>query len=164
MFVFRLDDVIETEDTVDSEEESAVPLSPAKIKRKVSFADEDDSETLELSFMHTDVVPCREPYDPKKGIQKPSDIYEIFADSFSGEATSILKKSKYRKEISNMEVPQVISKPKVEFEDYDSNIEVNRIIEIKDVIEKVAQTVNNKQESGSRPTSLFKKKRQQMKS
>ncbi|KAG6454944.1 hypothetical protein O3G_MSEX008960 [Manduca sexta] len=165
----RLDDVLENEDMQELEDQKT--FQATTVKRQVTFADDDDSETLELTFKHSDVQPDKSHYDPAKGIQKPSDIFEAFPNSFSG-STSILKKSKYEinesletkiaKPVSNKKnTMQESQKQNIEPEELE-NQDPNETIVIKDVIERLGQT-GNKLENEARPTSLFKKKRMQKK-
>lgn len=153
-----MNDILETEDVEESEEDTSPPVT-AKIKRKVSFNDEDDSETLEITFQHTNTEPCKEPYDPAKGILKPSDIYEAFSHLFKDQIVSVLKKSKYTDP-----VPSVSAKVDNKIlEDVSSYPQSQReTIVVKDVIEKVDQSDNQFAEA-QRPVSIFKKRRQQMK-
>ncbi|XP_063394752.1 unconventional prefoldin RPB5 interactor-like protein [Cydia fagiglandana] len=160
----RLDDILENEDVEEADEESEQEHTlkqPAdKIKRSVSFADEDDSETLELTFTHSDTEPDTTPYDKEKGITKPSDIYEAFASSFT-ETTSILKKSKYERDLSPCGPRNEKRTKVVDFQEAEDNRKMNKTIVVSDVVEKVDEN-DNKYESGDkRPVSLFKKRRQQ---
>lgn len=153
-----MNDILETNDIEESEEDTSASESN-KIKRKVYFADEDDSETLELTFQYSNIEPCKEPYDPAKGIQKPSDIYEAFSHLFSDQTVSILKKSKCTDPIPNvsakMDNKTLEDRPK-------SSQSQRETIVVKDVIEKVNQS-DNQHEEIQRPVSIFKKRRQQMK-
>lgn len=157
----RLEDIIENEDVEeeeDDEDDSNIP-EPHKLERRVSFIDEDDSETLELTFKHSPVEPQHEPYDPAKGIQKPSDVYTAHSNLFG--TTSILKKSKYEA----VAEPKV-KKPKIvlfDSQDSESEDEEHETIVVKDVVEKEKQS-KPVLLSQARPTSLFKKKRMQKKS
>ncbi|KPJ12178.1 Unconventional prefoldin RPB5 interactor [Papilio machaon] len=90
----RLDDVLYEPKHAEEEEENK---NNENVKRSVSFADQDDSETLEITFKHSNVPANEESYDPKKGILKPSDIYDAFSHLFT-ETTSILRKTKYKSE------------------------------------------------------------------
>ncbi|XP_028160982.1 unconventional prefoldin RPB5 interactor-like protein [Ostrinia furnacalis] len=165
----RLNDIIEDQDVEYEEEEEdndQIVKSPAKsIKRSVSFADEDDSETLEVTFTHSDVPPSLEPYDSNRGIQKPSDIYSAYEQLFNSETTSILKKNKYTdngiREISNVKTEKP---PKVTFmqtEDDDAEQSNDRTIVVGDIVERIDQNGNMIENTAARPTSLFKKKRMQ---
>ncbi|KAL0901957.1 hypothetical protein ABMA27_007100 [Loxostege sticticalis] len=162
----RLDDIIEGED-VDSDD-GEITKSPAQlIKRSVSFADEDESETLEITFKHSDIPPSTEPYDSNKGIQKPSDIYSAYENLFSSETTSILKKSKYSDDDDEeMSTSKIEKPPKVTFmqtdEDEDTQ-SVNKTIVVGDIVERTDPNGNMVEISEARPTSLFKKKRMQKK-
>lgn len=164
---FRLDDILQTEDVEDSEgEDETSSSSQAKIKKGVSFADEDDSKTLEITFKHSDIEPSNEPYDPKRGIQKPNDIYVAHSNLFSG-ATSILKKNLFVDKVSYVEMPKVEQKQWIIFEEPDDESEdsnEDKTIVVKDVVEKDEKKHNKQENIGARPTSLFKKRRQQMKS
>lgn len=153
---FRLNDILETDDIEESEED-ITPCQTTKINRKVSFNDEDDSETLEIIFQHSNIEPCREPYDPAKGIQKPSDIYKAFSHLFSDQTISILKKSKYTEPI-----PSVSAKVhnKTLGDESRDPLSQRETIVVKDVIEKVDQSDNQYTEI-HRPVSIFKKRRQQ---
>ncbi|XP_072947331.1 uncharacterized protein uri [Epargyreus clarus] len=130
-----------------------------KLKKKVSFADENDSETLELTFKHSDIDPINIPYDKNKGITKPSDIYEAFPSLFCGE-TSILKKTKYDSppdKYKSSSTEEEHSNNQVEVKE---DLHINRTILIKDVTEKVDH-IDNDLCNKARPMSLFKKRRQQ---
>ncbi|CAD0248509.1 unnamed protein product [Spodoptera exigua] len=161
----RLEDIIDNEDVEETKEdlegndqEGQIP----KIQRRVSFVDENDSNTLDITFKHSVTDPINKPYDASKGIQKPSDIYQAHSNLFGTGTTSILKKSKYA-------TADVKRAPKVEFQK-ESAAQVKshengsqEVIVIKDVVEKEEQE-NSKLLSQPRPTSLFKKKRMQSKS
>ncbi|KAI8438014.1 hypothetical protein MSG28_010670 [Choristoneura fumiferana] len=157
----RLDDVLQNEDVEESEEVEENLIAPAvNIKRSVSFADEDDSETLEVEFNHSDMNPDTTPYDKANGIMKPSDIYAAFADLFT-ETTSILKKSKYESELAPSG-PRVEKRTKVvDFQEAEDNRKMNKTISVNDVVEKVDENDNTCDSSEKRPMSLFKKRRQQ---
>ncbi|XP_047984517.1 unconventional prefoldin RPB5 interactor-like protein [Leguminivora glycinivorella] len=160
----RLDGILQNEDVEEadeeSEEEHSLKQPATKIKRSVSFADEDDSETLELTFTHTETEPDTTPYDKKKGIRKPSDIYAAFSNSFT-ETTSILKKSKYDRDLSPCGPRHEKRTKVVDFQEAEDNRKMNKTIVVNDVVEKVDEN-DNKYESGDkRPMSLFKKRRQQ---
>lgn len=148
-------DILETEDMEESENSS--PSESTKVKRAVSFADEDDSETLQLTFQHSIIEPSKQVYDPAKGIQKPNDIYEAFPHLFNDQKASILKKSKYEDLVPSVSA-EVDSKPL----QIQSEIQLQKCtIVLKDVIEKLDQNDNELQEV-KRPVSIFKKRRQQM--
>lgn len=152
-----MNDILETDD-IEEPEEDSTPSQTTKIKRKVSFHDEDDSETLEITFQHSNIEPCKEPYDPAKGIQKPSDIYKAFSHLFSDQTVSILKKSKYTDPVSSVSAKVA---NKTEDGSTDSNSRRETII-VKDVTEKIDQNDNQFAEI-QRPVSIFKKRRQQIK-
>ncbi|CAB3239581.1 unnamed protein product [Arctia plantaginis] len=161
----RLDDIIENEDVEVSEEEETSKSEAAKLERRVSFVDDDDCETLNLTFKHSKVAPNNEPYDPQKGIQKPSDIYEAHANLFGNGITSILKKSKYASD--DVEPDKVTSKPVDEVKktarvQTQQPVRETPTIIVKDIVEKVGQN-NNKIQKETKPISLFKKKRMQNK-
>lgn len=152
-----MDDILETEEKEESEDDTSASET-TKIKKKVSFADEDYSETLELTFQHSDIEPCKEPFDPAKGIQKPSDIYEAFSHLFSDQKNSILKKAKYTDP-----VPSVSAKVDSNLLDGSEALHSQReTIVLKDVIEKLDQN-DNELDEVKRPVSIFKKRRQLMK-
>lgn len=164
-----MDDLLENEDTED-EEENSISQSSAT-ERRVSFADKDDSRTLELVFKHADVEPDLTPYDHNKGLQKPSDIYEIHANLFRG-STSILKKSKYKEEdLDQLSKPEDVDVPqcrtnlsKTDILQSDSkNSNRNKTIVVRDVTER-ANEDDSKIVTESRPKSIFKKMRMQSKS
>lgn len=166
----RLDDILETEDveTEDSIEDEDKSASN-KIKKSICFADQDDGETLEITFSHTNTKPKTDSFDPKKGIRMPSDLYEAFSQLFDNKTTSILKKPKYRPEEEQAK-PSVKQNKQVMFKESTQTLEslepeetpVDRAIVINDVVEKVG--VNQHMiKGGARPTSLFKKKRMQNK-
>lgn len=166
----RLDDMLQNRGQDENEKsltkqnyEDAKPKS-GKLKKSISFADEDDGETLELQFKHSEIKPNLDPYDPKKGITKPSDIYIAYSSLFDQKPSSILKKSKYDDDTDLQEKPKVktvgfttIANSEEDFEE-----DVPRTIVVKDVVEK-SVTVEKKVEMGARPTSLFQKKRMQNK-
>ncbi|KAG7310869.1 hypothetical protein JYU34_003700 [Plutella xylostella] len=164
----RLDNLLENGNIEDDdEEEEGIDgkedvKRPEKIKRSTSFADEDDSECLELTFKHSDTSPNTDPYDPKKGIMKPSDLYEAYKNNFTTK-TSILKKSKYNSDIT---IPD--GKKSVAFADAAASKEIREIQEekktilIKDIQEKKNDDISTLENSG-RPISLFKMRRQQNK-
>lgn len=157
----RLEDIIDNEDVEeeeeldDNEQQEQIP----KLSRRVSFVDESDSNTLEITFKHSATDPIYEPYDASKGIQKPSDIYQAHSNLFATGTISILKKSKYET-ADDKEAPKKLLKEKavpVKFQETESE----EVIIVKDIVEKVEH--NTKLLSQSRPTSLFKKKRMQNK-
>ncbi|XP_022822403.1 unconventional prefoldin RPB5 interactor-like protein [Spodoptera litura] len=159
----RLEDIIDNEDVEqaeeeldDNEQEGQIP----KIQRRVSFVDENDSNTLEITFKHSDTHLIYEPYDASQGIQKPSDIYQAHSNLFGTATTSILKKSKYER-ADDKGAPIILLKENatpVKFQESGSQ----EVIIVKDIVEKV--DYNTELLSQSRPTSLFKKKRMQNKS
>ncbi|KAJ8736659.1 hypothetical protein PYW08_007315 [Mythimna loreyi] len=163
----RLSDIIDNEEISDEEteeedldnEDTSETKAP-KLQRRVSFVDEVDSNTLEITFKHSPVEPNNKPYNPTEGIQKPSDIYDAHSKLFDKGTTSILKKSKYEtvavKSDTNTPEEKV-----VQFDTQDKR-EPEHIV-IKDVVENVTQA-DPKVLSQARPTSLFKKKRMQNKS
>lgn len=155
--VFRLDDIIENED-VDEEEETC-ETGATKLQRRVSFVDEDDSKTLDITFKHSTTECNKEPYNPNKGIQKPSDIYDLHFKLFENETTSILKKSKYEAVAETSYTKPSESTVQI---DTQTSKEPEPIV-IKDVVEKVTPADPNLL-TQARPTSLFKKKRLQNKS
>ncbi|KAJ2940704.1 hypothetical protein O0L34_g14814 [Tuta absoluta] len=171
----RLENIIDEENDTSEEEldeKAADSIPHTDSKKRVSFADEDKSETLQLTFYHSDIEPCKEPYDPTKGITKPSDVYEAFSNNF--ETTSILKKTKYE-DVKNTDehVPKVEKKTKKKV-DLLQNIEEdeqeeeeedgeNRTIVVKDVVEKADVSENKADGGDKRPMSLFKQRRQQKK-
>lgn len=156
----RLEDMIEgsSEDETEVKEIEAAP----KIKKSITFADE-DSETLEIIFKHSDVQPSKKPYQSDEGITKPSDVYEAYSNLFITETTSILRKPKYEIDL-NVENNNFI------FEDRQPVLSTSPVIEkpekqtihVKDVKEITDQN-QIKVDSDNRPTSLFKKRRQQQK-
>lgn len=141
----RLDDMLY--------EEKESPKGSNKIpKAKIYFQeDKDASETVEITFSHSDVLPETKPYDPERGIQKPSDIYEAFSISDKPKKyESILsKESKYP--ITETVSPETTSAVPVRTE--------HKEIVLKDVTESKSIKV----EQSERPMSLFKKKRMQKK-
>ncbi|XP_013191955.1 unconventional prefoldin RPB5 interactor [Amyelois transitella] len=160
----RLEDILQTEDVESTDEDSSSRQSSIT-KRGVTFADEDDDETVEIIYKHSAVEPSTEPYDPDKGITKPSDIYEAYSNLFK-ETTSILKKTKYENNENVVEKTKTKNLKNVktvnESDSYDFN-DVNRTIVIKDIIEKSDGNVLKQENSESRPISLFKKQRLQKK-
>lgn len=128
----------------------------------MSFIDEDDNETLEITFKHSPIDSNKEPYDPTKGIQKPSDIYEAYSKHFGIGTTSILKKSKYEAPTETPEKAKASKERGVKFDIDTQDTKQPETIVIKDVVEKVTQA-DPKLMSQARPTSLFKKKRMQNK-
>lgn len=147
-----------SEDETEVKEIEAAP----KIKKSITFADE-DSETLEIIFKHSDVLPSKKPYQSDEGITKPSDVYEAYSNLFITETTSILRKPKYEIDL-NVENNNFI------FEDPQPVLSTSPVIEkpekqtihVKDVKEITDQN-QIKVDSDNRPTSLFKKRRQQQK-
>lgn len=163
--------MIQNEDLEESEVEETGKSEAVKLERRVSFVDEADSETLNLTFKHSKVAPNNTPYDPKKGIQKPSDIYEANANLFGSGITSILKKPKYAND--GVLLPDnVLSKPvevKKKFKVPIQQLTPDKYIPIpaptiivKDVLEIEGQN-KNKIQKEIKPVSLFKKKRMQNK-
>ncbi|XP_059058396.1 unconventional prefoldin RPB5 interactor 1 [Achroia grisella] len=154
------DNILETNALESEEDNDAIAKSSTSIRKGVSFADEDDSETVDIVFKHSTVEPCKEPYNPDNGLKKPSDIYYACPNLFN-ETTSILKKSKYE---SNIDYTGDTGKSVIGMSIPESNkIPINKTIIVKDVVEKSNQC-DNKIEIENRPTSLFKKKRLQNKS
>ncbi|RVE47804.1 hypothetical protein evm_007559 [Chilo suppressalis] len=151
----RLDDMIHSEE--EYIEEDSEKSSDQKIKRSVIFADEDDSETLEITFKHSEVIPFLEPYNPEKGIQKPSDVYTAFGNLFSEETTSILKKNRY--ECDKVLTPDNKTQESLELKD-EINYPAQTIL-MKDVTERKDTNSKTAHDKDTRPTSLFKKKRMQ---
>ncbi|CAG4950468.1 unnamed protein product [Parnassius apollo] len=150
----RLDDILHEEN--DEAEEG--DKSNLKMKRGVSFADEDESETLELTFKHTEIEPCNKPYNPEIGIMKPSDIYTAYSHLFT-ETTSILRKTKYESSVTE---PNIGQEKKVSPTVIAQNINTeSRIIVVKDVKEKEVDMENSVDTVKTRPISIFKKRRQQ---
>ncbi|XP_068626802.1 unconventional prefoldin RPB5 interactor-like protein [Battus philenor] len=151
----RIDDVIHNPDTEeDNEENSASSI----IKRAVSFADEDESETLELNFKHSEVEPCKTLYDPKKGISKPSDIYVAFSNLFT-ETTPILRKTNY---VINKTVTKRDQAVNVNLDACEHIADIKNVIVIDDVKEKpvVTRKLPTPGNGRNRPMSIFKKRRQ----
>ena len=156
------DEDLDEEETEEDEmdEEDTNEKKSHKLVRRVSFVDEDDSKTLEITFKHSPIDSDKEPYDPSKGIQKPSDIYNAHSKLFGNGTTSILKKSKYEAMTDKSDITATKDKQRgVQFDTQDE--EEPEDIVIKDVVEKVTQA-DPKLISQARPTSLFKKKRMQM--
>ncbi|CAH0767291.1 unnamed protein product [Diatraea saccharalis] len=154
----RLDDIIQNEGG-EYVEHSFEKVPAQQIKRSVIFADENDSETLEITFKHSEIPPSSEPYNPEDGIQKPSDVYVAFKSLLSEEKPSILKKSK---KYHDLKQPIILdTQEKESNNDVDDN---GNVIVIKDVIERVDANVKRESCLGAKPTSLFKKKRMQNKS
>ncbi|CAG9580982.1 unnamed protein product [Danaus chrysippus] len=146
----RIDDILET-----AEDEDSIRSDTSKSSKSVAFADEDDGETLELTFTHTDVEPDTTPYNPENGIVKPRDVYAAYANLFNNGTTSILRKSKYIDKpvnITKEETTQAVKKNGITDTD-------RQEIVVKDVIEKSDSQENVT--ASARPTSLFKQKRQQ---
>ncbi|XP_046963762.1 unconventional prefoldin RPB5 interactor [Vanessa cardui] len=151
----RLDDILEES----SEDDSKHDDKSNRIKKSITFADEEDNETIDINFKHSDFESSKDQYDPKKGITKPSDIYDAFSNLFANATTSILRKSKYDNiDIQNENLISAEMDNKVHSV---KKIEKKTIC-INDVIEKTDQN-QNKVDSEDRPKSLFKKRRQQQK-
>ncbi|KOB65765.1 Unconventional prefoldin RPB5 interactor [Operophtera brumata] len=157
------DDILETDS---DDDETIVKTTPTILKKSISFADEveDTSETVDITFKHSEVEPSRDPYDPEKGILKPSDIYEAHSQNLNSKPISILKKTKYDSNISE----DVLTREQVNINlSVDSSeIElypVKETIVVKDVIENLIDN-QIKIDIDVRPTSLFKKRRMQNKS
>ncbi|KAJ8735253.1 hypothetical protein PYW07_006873 [Mythimna separata] len=165
----RLSDMIDDEDLDEEEEEDddddedTSGAQAPKLQRRVSFVDEDDSNTLEITFTHSPVDSNHQPYNPAEGIQTPGHIYDAHSKLFENGTTSILKKSKYETvaEKSDIKKEDIPRKKVVQFDNED--VGEPETIVIKDVVEKVTQA-DPKVLSQARPTSLFKKKRMQSKS
>ncbi|XP_050680481.1 unconventional prefoldin RPB5 interactor 1 [Leptidea sinapis] len=124
-------------------------------EKRVSFAcDDDDVETFEITFKHSDVVPSSNPYRSESGIMKPSDIYVAFSHMFTDETKSILKRD------NNIYCDKIDDTDKVK----ETQSEINRLDEvrqeiiIKDVLENKENYIS-KQENNQRPASIFKKQR-----
>nr|XP_026492646.1 unconventional prefoldin RPB5 interactor [Vanessa tameamea] len=151
----RLDDILEESSDDDSEhgEESN------RIKKSITFADEEDNNTIDINFKHSDFESSKDSYDPKKGITKPSDIYDAFPNLFANATTSILRKSKY--DNVNIQNDNLIC-TKMQNKTHSVKKIEKKTICINDVIEKTDQK-QNKVDSEDRPKSLFKKRRQQQK-
>ncbi|KAM3960845.1 unconventional prefoldin RPB5 interactor [Aphomia sociella] len=156
----RLEDILETEVEYEEAENNITKSSPSTVKRGVIFADEDDSETIDIVFKHSTVEPSKEPYSPDNGLMKPSDIYSAYSHLFN-ETTSILKKSKYETNTDPSNVAINMDRESVP-EPIGTDVSINKIILVKDVVEKLHQC-DNKIEKESRPTSLFRKRRLQNK-
>ncbi|XP_041975289.1 unconventional prefoldin RPB5 interactor [Aricia agestis] len=156
----RLDDILDEDSNVEesNDDESIVDNKTAN-KQSVTFH-EDDSETLELTFKHSEQEPTNEPYDSNKGITKPSDVYSAFSNLFVNETKSILKKSKYESQEFN-HVNDIKKEVKMINESIKKEESEHRTIVIKDISEKVEPEAKNT--SSERPVSIFKKRRQQQK-
>lgn len=163
----RLDDDILETDVDSDDDEIIVKTTPTKLKKCISFADEveDTSETIDVTFKHSNVEPSHAPYDPEKGISKPSDIYEAHSHHFNSKPTSILKKLKYDPDVGEdaltrekVKIDSTVDSPEIVYE-----YPVKETIVVKDVIEN---TIDNRSkiDVDVRPTSLFKKRRMQNKS
>lgn len=140
-----------------------------KQNSKVSFErDNEDCETLELTFSHSNVEPDTTPYNPEVGIRQPSDIYHAFnLIDKSKNIKSILKKKVYPIEnTESLEGKSLEISKSLEDKDPVINIEENRIerntIVLKDIKEK-NDLIENIVEESKRPPSLFKMKRLQKK-
>ncbi|XP_047532405.1 unconventional prefoldin RPB5 interactor [Vanessa atalanta] len=151
----RLDDILE-ESSDDGSEHGEKSNS---IKKSITFADEEDNDTIDINFKHSDFESSKDSYDPKKGITKPSDIYDAFPNLFANATISILRKSKYGN--VNIQNDNLIY---AEMQNKTRSIKKieKKTICINDVIEKTDQK-QNKVDSEDRPKSLFKKRRQQQK-
>lgn len=169
----RLDDILETED-VDSDEDddnvnSDNTSSPVKLKKGISFADhiEHTGKTIEVTYKHSNVEPCKDPYDHDKGIVKPSDIYEAHSSLFKSKPSSILKKSNYDNDNIKDTTPKQaninLKSSDIEGDSVsDSELEEKEIIVVKDVVENSGGN-RSKINTDARPTSLFKQRRMQNK-
>ncbi|XP_022117631.2 unconventional prefoldin RPB5 interactor isoform X2 [Pieris rapae] len=145
----RLDDIL-NEDSDDSEK-TTEEITSLSSRKTVTFANDDDSKTLQISLKHSDVEPDTAPYNPTNGIKKPSDIYEAFSSKLPNETTSILKNTKYgNNDIKTSDENKYIASPEIETQ--------RETIVVKDVLEKAEE--NNKLYDQLRPVSLFKKRRQ----
>ncbi|XP_013175889.1 PREDICTED: unconventional prefoldin RPB5 interactor-like [Papilio xuthus] len=151
----RLDDVLYEPEPADEVEENK---NSVKVKRSVSFADQDESETLEITFKHSNVPANEDSYDPKKGILKPSDVYDAFSHLFP-ETTSILRKTKYKPETTEPSNDLEQSK-KINFEFKRDNA-TNIVFVFDDVKEKELSKQRILDNRHKRPVSIFKKRRQQ---
>ncbi|XP_026758801.2 unconventional prefoldin RPB5 interactor-like protein [Galleria mellonella] len=155
----RLENNILEANGFESDGKDVATTKSATVKRGVSFADEDDSETIDIVFKHSTVEPSKEPYNPDNGMKKPSDIYYAYPNLFN-ETTSILKKTKYDSNMDYEGETRNINNVSVA----ESNqIPINKTIVVSDIIERTDQH-DNKLQNESRPTSLFRKKRLQNKS
>lgn len=146
---------------VEIDDDKCQDTNETKLKKSVSFADNSDTETLEILFKHSDVEPSQEMYCPEKGIRKPSDVYEMFPNLIIG-ATSILKKSKYINEDfveveNSFKANKKVLFPTLHEED------LIKTVGVKDIQEKANNTQDKKKCNSTRPMSLFKKKRMQNK-
>ncbi|XP_047519846.1 unconventional prefoldin RPB5 interactor 1 [Pieris napi] len=146
----RLDDILNEES--EESEKTTEEISTLSSKKTVTFANDDDSKTLEISLKHSDVEPDTAPYNPTSGIKKPSDIYEAISTKLLNQTTSILKKTKY---VNNDLKHSDENKCNIESPEIGTQRET---IVVKDVLEKVDE--NNKLHNQLRPVSLFKKRRQ----
>ncbi|XP_050342270.1 unconventional prefoldin RPB5 interactor [Nymphalis io] len=151
----RLDDILEGS----SEDDCQHDDNSNKIKKNITFADEEDSETIDINFKHSDFESSKEPYEPNKGITKPSDIYDAFSNLFANATTSILRKSKYEN-VSIQSDKEIYDEAQNKMPSLKKN--EKRTICINDVKEKTDEK-QNKVDSDNRPKSLFKKRRQQQK-
>ncbi|XP_026492646.2 unconventional prefoldin RPB5 interactor [Vanessa tameamea] len=151
----RLDDILEES----SDDDSKHGEESNRIKKSITFADEEDNDTIDINFKHSDFESSKDSYDPKKGITKPSDIYDAFPNLFTNATTSILRKSKY--DNVNIQNDNLICTEMQNKTHSVKKIEKKTIC-INDVIEKTDQK-QNKVDSEDRPKSLFKKRRQQQK-
>lgn len=131
----------------------------ANVKRSVSFADQDESETLEITFKHSNVPAYDKPYEPLLGILKPSDIYEAFPHLFP-ETTSILRKPKPKPK-SEIKEPSNDKKQsqKVNFH-FTKDNGANLVIVLDDVKEKDSSKEQVSDSRHKKPVSIFKKRRQ----
>ncbi|XP_052739589.1 unconventional prefoldin RPB5 interactor isoform X2 [Bicyclus anynana] len=156
----RLDEIID-EDDEEVTNDSVKSEDTTKVTRSVSFADQYDGKTIEINFKHSNIGGPEEDYVEEKGITKPSDIYKAYSTLFSNETSSILKKSKYDDKIDNV-CEHVVTDP-IKVPQHVGHVDDVKTIVVKDVIER-SDNNENKVCYDTRPTSLFKKKRQQQKS
>ncbi|GBP44594.1 Unconventional prefoldin RPB5 interactor-like protein [Eumeta japonica] len=134
-------------------------VSSNKSRKSISFAD-DVVDSVEINFTHSDVLPSLESYDSNKGIQKPSDVYTAFQNSFNFNGTSsILRKSAYCPEDVQAEYTAL----PVQSQQHDINTISNSTIVLKEVIEKIGGEVKSN-DNTERPQSLFKMRKSLKKS
>ncbi|CAK1544388.1 unnamed protein product [Leptosia nina] len=151
----RLDYILneDSDDVDENSEKQNIPMP----KKKVSFFNEDECETLELTFKHSNSGPSISPYNANIGITKPSDIYEAFPVSFLKKTASVLKNRTEEYSTSNKpHEPNAVQ----EISKNNQDIVQRDTIVVKDITEKVEFDMNVNEKKNQRTQSLFKKRRQ----
>ncbi|KAL4713832.1 hypothetical protein ACJJTC_015486, partial [Scirpophaga incertulas] len=155
----RLNDTISQYCDEDYKEENITQES--EVRTKVTFLDENESETLEISVQHSAILPSIEDYNPTAGIQKPSDIYFAYDYLFNIETYSILKKTKYdcdKVEVNNFEST---CEKKNDVDNKTHDMHLNKTIIVHDVEERQSKKITSLDYNEAKPMSIFKRQRMQ---